>query len=273
MGGIDVTEYLSLVEQEAKYLCRNRPAIYSLEYGDFYGAGCLGLVQAADKWVPGLTSAPFSAYARKWVRGHMYKLLRQELKAHCRGEPRWPARREMGQARRLESGNRRLVHIDDVESSVPGDVGTEDRVLLEVVLERLPKIEYEVLTLRYLAGYDGKETARLLGLKGGPSVISVIKKRASFRLREWFGLPSTVEHGTLDAYRYCKCEVCREEKAKKNSQEWERRKAGKTVQAGNRGKSGAAAAAHDGLEIETRVAPPARWNEDASEHDELALAS
>ena len=224
MARIDVTEHIGLVEQEAKYFCRSRPATYSLEYGDFYGAGCVGLMEAAEKWVPGLTSAPFSAYARKWIRGHMYKLLRQELKAHCRDEPMWPQRRSAGKGAGERRPGRDLMQIADIETSVPGEVGTEDTVLLHIVLERLPEIESRVLFLRYMAGYNGKDTARILGLKGGPSVISVIKKRATLRLRDWFGMSSELRHGSLDAYRYCKCEVCREEKAKKNSEEWKSRK-------------------------------------------------
>ena len=273
---IDAAEHLSLVEQEAKYFCRSRPATYSLEYGDFYGAGCVGLMEAAEKWVPGLTSAPFSAYARKWIRGHMYKLLRQELKAHCRGEPMWPKRRPAGEGARDRRPGRHLLQIDDIETSVPDEVGTEETVLLQILLERLPEIEHQVLFLLYMAGYDGKDTARILGLKGGSSVISVIKKRATQRLRDWFGIPSNLRHGSLDAYRYCKCEICREEKAKKNSEEWKRRKEWRTAQARGRGKSGAAAAAQDGLEIADPKRQPDGnhgWEGKELEKDTLALAS
>lgn len=249
MAGIDVTEYLKLVEQEAKHLCRTRPATYSLEYADFYGAGCVGLMQAAEKWIPELTSAPFSAYARKWIRGHMYKLLRQEMRAHCRGEPWWPMRREAGRGRREWTAGRQLLQIDDVESSLPDEVGSEDTMLVNIVMQNLPEIEFKVLFLRYLAGYDGKHTARLLGLRGGSSVVSVIKKRATLRLRDWFGVQSDLKHGTLDAYRYCKCEVCREEKAQKNSEEWKRRKELQSSQERGGGKSGAPSPSQDGVEV------------------------
>jgi len=133
-------------------------------------------------------------------------------------------RRQDGQGQRDWTPGRQLLRIDDIESTVPGEVGTEDTVVLKLALQHLPEIEYKVLFLRHLAGYDGKDTAQLLGLKGGSSVVSVIKKRAYHRLREWFGMPRSLKHGTLDSYRYCKCEVCREEKAKKNSEEWKRRK-------------------------------------------------
>ncbi len=109
MTRIDVTEHIGLVEREAKHFCRTRPATYSLEYGDFYGAGCVGLVQAAEKWIPELTTAPFSSYARKWIRGNMYKLLRQELKAHCRGEPMWPKRRPAEHGLRDRMPGRQLL--------------------------------------------------------------------------------------------------------------------------------------------------------------------
>lgn len=249
MAGVDVTEHLGLVEQEAKHLCRTRPSTYSLEYGDFYGAGCVGLMQAADKWVPDLTSAPFSAYARKWIRGHMYKLLRQELRAHCRGEPWWPMRRQDGQGRRDWRPGRQLLRIDDVESSLSDKTNSEDAILFGIVLKDLPEIESKVLFLRYVAGYDGKHTAQLLGLRGGSSVVSVIKKRATLRLREWLGVHSDLNHGTLDTYRYCKCEVCREEKAKKNAEEWTRRKELQSAPKRSRGKGRAAAPAQDGLEV------------------------
>lgn len=271
MAGIDVTQYLNMVEQEARHLCRTRPSTYSLEYGDFYGAGCVGLVQAADKWVPELTSAPFSAYARKWVRGHMYKLLRQELRAHCRSEPMWPMRRQTGQSRRDWRPGRKLLQIEDVEPGLPGENSQEDKILLQIVLQELPEIESKVLYLRHFAGYDGKRTAQLLGLRGGSSVVSVIKKRATIRLQERLGVASGLEHGTLDTYRYCKCEVCREEKAKQNSEEWKRRKKLQSTQKGGRGKSRTCSPSQDGLEV-SRLDDRREWKNHEYQ-EEIALAS
>lgn len=191
-----VNENLKLVHSCCKWF-RGR----GIEYDDLYGAGCLGLVKAANAFDEKLGYC-FSTYAVPVILGEIKRLFRDggaikvsrglkelSMKAtKTRGElantlGREPTVGELAEALGISAEETAealcaavppssLSYIDEDGGVRELDIGTcqsaedevSDRLALGQVIERLDENDRNLISLRFFCNKTQSETARLIGM-------------------------------------------------------------------------------------------------------------
>ena len=177
-------------------LCAHRLERTGPEYDDLYQAGCLGLLQAAERFDPS-RGFRFSTYAVPLILGEMRKLTREgtavrvsrglrELAGKAR-QAEEDLRRERGASPGVEEVAARLgvsperaaqalgagqgvlslsgEEGETLEIPVPApEEDLTDRLALRSLLARLEPPDRELLRLRYFRGRTQTETGRALGM-------------------------------------------------------------------------------------------------------------
>jgi RNA polymerase sigma factor (sigma-70 family) len=218
---VNITDYLPLVRREATWAAATRFLPGSLSLDDLIGAGSLGLVVAADRWVPDKTEVEFRVYARKYIRGAIYREYSNEIRqcGHRDRSCAWP----------------HTVPEDVVDN--PFYIGNEVRVNRELLCEADYLLQEEVIDLEtalpllkprqrliiewyYKDELSLAEIAKRLKLKNS-TTISTMKRKAIMELRKIRGESSNgIKHGTLNGYRYCRCDKCKQAKSESNHQQF-----------------------------------------------------
>ncbi|MBE3582976.1 MAG: sigma-70 family RNA polymerase sigma factor [Limnochordaceae bacterium] len=201
----------------------------AVEESDLFQAGCVGLVEAVDRFDPDLGFA-FSTYAVPLILGELRAAVRQRSFTHwtrslrdrsqqvqtCQAQlrqhlQREPTLRELAEACRLPTeqivevleASRPPLSLSEIgeseEDSPPWAerVGQEDRELhrleegldLRQALQSLPDRERELIELRFLHGHSQTEVGVRLGLS--QSQVSRLERQALRQLRR--GLATETE--------------------------------------------------------------------------------
>ena len=220
-----VREHTPLVRRIAYQVGSRLPA--SIELDDLVQEGMLGLIDAAQRWQPQASGAPFGAYARLRVRGAIYDWLRgndllprhqrDKLKAaqeavtaleHQLGRP--PEDAEVADQlglgltdyRALLEGAVSIAIVDEIpeaaeqatdERSDPLEQAALRQTMqrLQPLLQALPTKEQQVLALHYTEHLSYREIAFVMDLTAGR--ISQLHTQAMLRLRGWLQHPASVE--------------------------------------------------------------------------------
>lgn len=180
-----VNENLKLVHS-----CCKRFRGRGIEYDDLYGAGCLGLVKAANAFDEKLGYC-FSTYAVPVILGEIKRLFRDggaikvsrglkelSMKAtKTRGElantlGREPTVGELAEALCAAVPPSSLSYMDEDGGVRELDIGTcqsaedevSDRLALGQVIERLDENDRNLISLRFFCNKTQSETARLIGM-------------------------------------------------------------------------------------------------------------
>ena len=218
-GSLDevVRENAPLVRRIASQIGSRLPA--SIELDDLVQEGMLGLLDAAQRWQPQVSGAPFGVYARLRIRGAIYDWLRGNdlLPRHQRDKlraaqeavtalehqlGRLPDDTEVAAALGLGvDGYRALLEsavsisvMDELpEASEPASDERSDPLeqaalretmqRLQPLLAQLPTKEQQVLALHYTEHLSYREIAFVMDLTAGR--ISQLHSQAMLRLRGW----------------------------------------------------------------------------------------
>lgn len=216
-----IAEHAPLVRRIALQIGSRMPA--SIELDDLIQEGMLGLIDAAQRWQPQASGAPFGVYARLRVRGAIYDWLRgndllprhqrDKLRAaqaavtaleHSLGRP--PDDAEVAAAlglspmdyRSLLDGAVSISVVDELpESAEPASDERSDPLeqaamretmgRLQPLLAQLPTKEQQVLALHYAEHLSYREIAFVMDLTAGR--ISQLHTQAMLRLRGWLEKP------------------------------------------------------------------------------------
>ena len=214
---IDVEQHLDMVRYETYRIGRMWTPLRIVDYEDLLHEGVLGLLRAANKWVSGKTDAPFRSYARYFVRGALYRAYSLELKRSVdmyedrrRSAPMWPI--DNIQMIPILDPDALQESLDDFRALERYLVGSElDTAEIEINsdLDLLGPQEQTVVRLFYVDELDLTAIGKEIGIKN-ISTVSQIKDRALDKIRKVYGVQKrrNLKHGTLNAYRYCRCDLC-----------------------------------------------------------------
>ncbi len=184
-----IAENLGLVHS-----CAQRFRARGIEYDDLFGAGCVGLVKAADRYQPerGLR---FSTYAVPVILGEIRRLFRENGSVSVGRTLRERAMRAAREAERFQRENGRPARIEELaqrlgtdpasaaqaiaaaapavsltapeggELDLPVDFPEEEiseRLALYEIIRKLPADEARLLKLRYFERKTQSEAAKIL---------------------------------------------------------------------------------------------------------------
>lgn len=149
-----IEENLGLV-----HACANRLLGRSASYEDLVGAGCVGLVKAADGFDPSLGYA-FSTYAVPVILGEMRRLLREESALKVSRSAREKAARLCEIQKQLRSHDGREPTIGQIAEKA-GMESSEAAALLFASLPALPLV----------TEYDGEERPMEIPCESGEQPI------------------------------------------------------------------------------------------------------
>jgi RNA polymerase sigma factor (sigma-70 family) len=166
-----VVAYRPLVYVEARRYMRFLP------YDDLCSYGMIGLVQAAKAYDPDATTYAFASIAKRRIRGSIVEGLRSEF-----GRTGKKAKFTK-YAHPLDASME-----DDERMGTPSKV-TENEALasltegyIQELLDELPAMDRTVIDLRYGAGWNAKQIAKLFGIS--ETKVAIIIQRSLARLRE-----------------------------------------------------------------------------------------
>lgn len=192
--GIAIEEHLGLVHAFARRFVGR-----GIDYDDLYGAGCVGLVKAAQSFDPTRNTA-FSTYAVPVITGEMKRLFRDDGTVKVSRRLKEIYMKAMREKEKFEVGYLREPSINEladilslkpdelavaltagspVLSLTPADdtreneldlpvVSFEDKLIsamsLKKALSTLDKDDFSLVSLRFLRGFTQQKTAEILGM-------------------------------------------------------------------------------------------------------------